>query len=250
MTWVCHSLTGWEPGSDTHWHGVDLALTWRRPGSDTHYQGGDLGLTLTDRADTWPWHSLTGRGNLGVTLTDRAGTWVWHSLTRRGPGCDTHWLGGDLGLTLTDRAETSVWHSLTERGPGSDTHWQGGDLGLTLTEGAGTQAPPCQWVSDPGPRHVITQVPALSAGIRPSSPSCQWASDPCPRHVSECQTQVPALLVAGPDGSFVSTVACNLEVPGSNPGRAWYLSSWLCIYSAPNCPKEWNVQCCLWYRAL
>ena len=31
------------------------------------------------------------------------------------------------------------------------------------------------------------------------------------------------------DGSFVSTGACNLEVPGSNPGRAEYLSSWLCI---------------------
>ena len=38
---------------------------------------------------------------------------------------------------------------------------------------------------------------------------------------------------AGPDGSFVSTGACNLEVPGSNPGPAEYLSSWLCIYSAP-----------------
>ena len=34
--------------------------------------------------------------------------------------------------------------------------------------------------------------------------------DPGPRHVSECQTQVPALLVAGPDGPFVSTWACNL----------------------------------------
>ena len=31
---------------------------------------------------------------------------------------------------------------------------------------------------------------------------------------------------AGPNGSFVSTGACNLEVPGSNPGRAGYLSSW------------------------
>ena len=29
--------------------------------------------------------------------------------------------------------------------------------------------------------------------------------------------------------------ACNLEVPGSHTGRAGYLSSWLCIYSAPNC---------------
>ena len=115
---------------------------------------------------------------------------MWHSLTGREPGSDTHWQSGDLGLTLTDRAGTWVWHSLTGRGPGGDTHWQGGDLGLTLTDGARTQSPPCQWVSDPGPRHV-----------------------------SECQTQVPALLVAGPDGSFVSTGACNLEVPGSNPGR-------------------------------
>ena len=35
--------------------------------------------------------------------------------------------------------------------------------------------------------------------------------------------------------------ACNLEVPGSNPVRAGYLSSWLCIYSAPNCSKAWSV---------
>ena len=27
--------------------------------------------------------------------------------------------------------------------------------------------------------------------------------------------------------------ACNLEVRGLNPGRFGYLSSWLCIYSAP-----------------
>ena len=39
---------------------------------------------------------------------------------------------------------------------------------------------------------------------------------------------------AGPDGLFVSTGACNLDVPGSNPGRAGYLLSWLCIYSASN----------------
>ena len=141
-----------------------------------------------------------------------------HSLTGRGPGSDIHWQSGDLGLTLTDRAGTWFWHSLTGWGSGGDTHWQSGDLGLTLTDGAGTQSPPCQWVSDPGPRHVITQVPALSASIRPRSPSCQWVSDPGPRHVSECQTQVPALLEVGPDGSFVSTGACNLEVPGSNHG--------------------------------
>ena len=54
-------------------------------------------------------------------------------------------------------------------------------------------------------------------------------------------------VVAGHDGSFVSTGACNLEVPDSNPG---YLSSWLCIYCAPNCSKAWIVQCCLWYCAL
>ena len=35
--------------------------------------------------------------------------------------------------------------------------------------------------------------------------------------------------------------ACNLEVPGLYPGRAGYLSSWLCIYSAPNCSKAWSV---------
>ena len=41
--------------------------------------------------------------------------------------------------------------------------------------------------------------------------------------------------MAGPDVSFVLTRACNLEVPGLNPSRAGYLSSWLCIYSAQNC---------------
>ena len=35
--------------------------------------------------------------------------------------------------------------------------------------------------------------------------------------------------------------ACSLEVPGSNPGRAGYLSSWLCRYSAPNCSKACSV---------
>ena len=43
--------------------------------------------------------------------------------------------------------------------------------------------------------------------------------------------------IAGPDGSFISAGACNLGVPGSNPGLDGYLSSWLCIYSAPNCSK-------------
>ena len=33
----------------------------------------------------------------------------------------------------------------------------------------------------------------------------------------------PEGVQAGPDGSFVSTGAFNLEVPGSNPGRAGYL---------------------------
>ena len=37
--------------------------------------------------------------------------------------------------------------------------------------------------------------------------------------------------MAGPDGSFVSTGACNLGVPGSNPGRNGNLSSWLYIYT-------------------
>ena len=56
--------------------------------------------------------------------------------------------------------------------------------------------------------------------------------------------------MAGRDGSFVSAGACNLVVPDLNPGRDGYLSSWLCIYSAPNCSKAWSVQCCLWYCAL
>ena len=30
---------------------------------------------------------------------------------------------------------------------------------------------------------------------------------------------VSAPVLAGPDGSFVSIWACNLDVPGSNPGR-------------------------------
>ena len=34
----------------------------------------------------------------------------------------------------------------------------------------------------------------------------------------------------GPDGSSVATGACNLGVPGSNPGRDGYLSTSLCIY--------------------
>ena len=57
---------------------------------------------------------------------------------------------------------------------------------------------------------------------------------------------------AGPDGSFVLTEACNLGVSDSNYDRAGYLSSLLCIYSAPNCLKVWSVQCCLclWHCAL
>ena len=41
----------------------------------------------------------------------------------------------------------------------------------------------------------------------------------------------PATMIkrASPDGSCVSTGACKAEVPGSNPGRDGYLSSWLCI---------------------
>ena len=30
------------------------------------------------------------------------------------------------------------------------------------------------------------------------------------------------MVLVGPNGSFVSTGACNLEVPGSNPGRAGF----------------------------
>ena len=47
-------------------------------------------------------------------------------------------------------------------------------------------------------------------------------------------------------GLFVSAGACNLEVPGSNPGRAGYLSWWSCIDSAQYCLKAWREQCCLW----
>ena len=71
----------------------------------------------------------------------------------------------------------------------------------------------------------------------------------CP-HVSHWLVQYSILIWAGPDGSFVSTGTCNLEEPGSNPGRDGYLSSWLCICSAPNCSKAWGVQGCLWYCAL
>ena len=223
-TWVWPSLTGRGPGTDTHWQSGYLGLTFTdgagEPGCDNHRQGGGLGLTLTDRAGTWAWHSLTER-EPGCDTHWQGGTWGWHSLTRRGPGFDTHWQGGDLGLTLTDRAGTWVWRSLPERGPGYDTHWQGGDLGVTLTDRAGTwvwhphwrggnpvpamsvsvrpRSPPCHHA---GPRPVSgyqTQVPVISVSVRPRSPPCQRVSD-----------TGPALLVAGPDGSFVSTGACNL----------------------------------------
>ena len=39
----------------------------------------------------------------------------------------------------------------------------------------------------------------------------------------------------------MSTGACSLGVPGSNPCRGGYLSSWLCICSAPNCSKTWSA---------
>ena len=63
-------------------------------------------------------------------------------------------------------------------------------------------------------------------------------------------TSRPSREGAGPDGSFVSTRACNLRVPGANPGRDGYLSSRLCINSALNCSKAWSVQYCLWHCAL
>ena len=50
--------------------------------------------------------------------------------------------------------------------------------------------------------------------------------------------------VAGPDGSFILTGVCNPGVPGSNPGRDGYLSSWLCI--AVFQTKAWSAQCRLW----
>ena len=46
-------------------------------------------------------------------------------------------------------------------------------------------------------------------------------------------------------GSFDPTVDRKSEVLGSNPGRVGYLSSRLCIYSAPSCLKAWSVQWCL-----
>ena len=149
------------------------------------------------------------RNDLGMWLTNKVGTWVWHSLTGRIPGSDIHWRG---------------------RGPRCDTQRQGGDLDLTLTDRAGTWA----WhsLTEWGPGSD-THWQGGDLGVTLTERAGSW--------VSECQTQVHALLVAGPDGSFVSTGACNLEVPCSNPGRAWYSSSWLCIYSAPNCSKAWNV---------
>ena len=54
-------------------------------------------------------------------------------------------------------------------------------------------------------------------------------------HVHKMDPPPPPKMLAGPDGSFVSTSASNLEVPDSNHGRTGYLSSWLCIYSVPNC---------------
>ena len=42
----------------------------------------------------------------------------------------------------------------------------------------------------------------------------------------------------GPNGSLLSTRACNLEVPCSSPGRAGYLSSWLCILSVPTVQRH------------
>ena len=60
---------------------------------------------------------------------------------------------------------------------------------------------------------------------------------PChamPCHAMPCHA-MPCNATAGPDGSFVSTGACNLGVTGLNPGRGGYLLSCLCIYSALNC---------------
>ena len=40
---------------------------------------------------------------------------------------------------------------------------------------------------------------------------------------------------------------CGSEVLGSNRDRVRCLSSGLCIYSAPNCQKAWNVPCSLYH---
>ena len=61
----------------------------------------------------------------------------------------------------------------------------------------------------------------------------EWAEKNRLYSIHEYQRGGTIRSLAGPAGSFVSTGACNPEIPGSNPGRAGYLSSWLCIYSAP-----------------
>ena len=48
---------------------------------------------------------------------------------------------------------------------------------------------------------------------------------------------------AVPDGSFLSTGACNLELPGSNHGRDGYSSSWLCIYTVLQTVQRPGVYC-------
>ena len=55
----------------------------------------------------------------------------------------------------------------------------------------------------------------------------------------------PGDILAGPDGPFVLTGACNLEAPGSNTSHPAYLLSCLCIYNFLNSSKTWSVQCCI-----
>ena len=70
-----------------------------------------------------------------------------------------------------------------------------------------------------------------------------------PLYCRICTCANPLFLWAGSDGcSFGPVVSRNPVVLDSNRGRDWYLSSGLCIYSAPNWSKAWNVPCCLWYR--
>ena len=60
---------------------------------------------------------------------------------------------------------------------------------------------------------------------------------------------VPAVFIAGHDGSLVSTGACNLEVHTrfeSRSGRIFVaVHGCACICSAPNGSKAWSVQCCI-----
>ena len=58
-------------------------------------------------------------------------------------------------------------------------------------------------------------------------PKSTWSAG---RSAALGQCDVLTWILADPDGSFVSTGACNLEVPGSNPGRAADICHCSCAY--------------------